>query len=262
MKKIKALLGVCDLGLHMMDKVRLCCLYCALFFRRRLSGHASFASHKQVRIGLDGKGYDFYIQHLLDFHVLREIFIDWQYVRSVDEALEQVVDLGANIGATIVYFAHIFPRARIVAVEPNGACLPVLKKNAEQFGDRVTVLPWAVTDADMEVTMYPNDEHWSASLIHRRGDKTGYSVPGKTLASICASVGFDEIDFMKCDIEGSEYRIFSGFDTRRIRTLVCELHPAVAQKTVEDFFAFFPHHKCVKCQAIGPHVHVELRVNE
>ena len=42
-----------------------------------------------------------------------------------------IVDAGANIGASVVYFAGLFPKSKIVAIEPEANNCSLLRKNCE-----------------------------------------------------------------------------------------------------------------------------------
>ena len=52
-----------------------------------------------------------------------------------------IVDLGANAGFSLTYFAWNFPQARFVAFEPNPSLLRALYRNVQLNGleSRVTV---------------------------------------------------------------------------------------------------------------------------
>ena len=260
MNKLKALISVCRLGADPFQRFSIGWLYVQLFVKKRMGKGSAFAEPRRVRIHLDACTYDFYIGSVLDIHVMREIFVDKQYAHPQDETCELVIDLGANIGATVVYFAHTFTKARIIAVEPNPVCMTTLRKNAAQFGERVTVVEKAVSDSEGAISFYLNDEHWSASTVHRRGAEKPLSIPCVTLGALCAEFGIDRIPYLKCDIEGSEFSVFPPFDTSRINLCVCEVHPKVAGKSVDDLIAMFPSHRVVRRESIGPHEHVELAV--
>lgn len=42
-----------------------------------------------------------------------------------------IIDAGANIGASAVYFAYSFPKAQVVAIEPEQSNFDLLKANTE-----------------------------------------------------------------------------------------------------------------------------------
>src|SRR5262245_22207843 len=52
-----------------------------------------------------------------------------------------ILDLGANIGLTAVYFSRLFPMAALACVEPVPENLRVLARNLELNAIRATVIP-------------------------------------------------------------------------------------------------------------------------
>jgi FkbM family methyltransferase len=256
---IERILRVFNLGATVGDKLKIGWFYTLLFFTRRLGMGSSFKHPWHVCIRFEEKVYDFYLKYLLDIHILREMFIDEHYRMTSDNSVKRVIDFGSNIGASLIYIAHKFPSATILAVEPHPACLEMLKLNVEQFGDRVQIVPVAACGKTGEILLYPNGEHWSASLSHRRGEKEGMCVPCATFADIANRFETKDIDFIKCDIEGAEYEVFHPEETRRIKRLIAEIHPSIAKKTVSEFIALFPYHKVVREEPVGDHIHVELK---
>jgi FkbM family methyltransferase len=51
-----------------------------------------------------------------------------------------IIDVGANIGQSIISFKNLYPNAKIVSVEPNPACLQHLRRIASSFNGDVAVL--------------------------------------------------------------------------------------------------------------------------
>lgn len=253
------IIRVFNLGATLGDKVKIGAFYTSLFVARRLGMGSSYARPWHACIQFEGKVYDFYLKSLLDIHILREMFVDEHYRMPADDTVKRVIDFGSNVGGSLVYFAHKFPSATILAVEPYSACLEMLRLNAEQFGDRVQIVPVAACGESGQIILYPNGEHWSASVTHRRGDKEGMCVPCETFSQIANRFGNEDIDFVKCDIEGSEFELFHANETKRIKHFIGEIHPSITKKTVSDFMILFPHHKLIREESVGDHIHVELR---
>lgn len=111
-----------------------------------------------------------------------------------------VVDCGANIGAFTTLCLAIHPDEHVIAIEPVPDNLALLEKNIELNGwqDRVTVMPYAVGSASGWCSMASNGG--AAHVVE------GRDVEVRTLASLV--VGAEEIDILKCDIEGAEWDLF------------------------------------------------------
>src|SRR5690349_14366069 len=52
-------------------------------------------------------------------HSLEEIFIDKVYLFHSAELSPRIIDCGANIGLSVIFFKRTFPSAKIIAFEPD-----------------------------------------------------------------------------------------------------------------------------------------------
>lgn len=155
---------------------------------------------------------------------------------------DTVVDIGANIGSFSVYVAHQEPAARVIAVEPVGANVELLRKNvAENKLENVAVVHAAVADHAGELTLYHGKDTWHASgsvfAIDATDQAKKETVPCVTLADLLRSQGVGRIDFLKMDCEGAEYQIlFSLPDDiwKHIRKIALEYHNFVPGKSQQD----------------------------
>ena len=81
-----------------------------------------------------------------DRQVFEEVFVERVYVpylaMTPDPTRGGIVDLGANIGLSAVFLARAFPRAPMVAVEPDAGNFAVLLENLRScgFASRCTAL--------------------------------------------------------------------------------------------------------------------------
>lgn len=134
-----------------------------------------------------------------------------------------IVDAGANIGASVVYFAGLFPKARILAIEPERNNCALIRKNCE--GLNFELLEGGVgSAAGKQYLNDPGKGDWSFRL----------DTHGEYLVSVFAASAIvaDEIArgmapfIFKIDIEGGEHEMFRA-DTSWVRTiplLIIELH--------------------------------------
>jgi len=58
----------------------------------------------------------------------------WRWVRSQTVKIATIVDSGANIGQTVLYFASLLPDARIIAYEPGGTARRWLEEGVRRNG--------------------------------------------------------------------------------------------------------------------------------
>jgi FkbM family methyltransferase len=137
-----------------------------------------------------------------------------------------IVDCGANIGLSVVWFARTFPAARIVALEPEQANCALARANAA--GCNATVLNAAVAASDTRVALVDTGLGSDAFRVREAtpGEATleARSVP--SLIAEAEQAGAVEPFLIKIDIEGFERDLFAG-DTAwidRFPVLVIELH--------------------------------------
>ena len=134
-----------------------------------------------------------------------------------------IVDAGANIGASVVYFASVFPGSKILAIEPENNNCALLKKNCE--GLNFSLLEGGIGCA--AGTLYLNDPghgDWGFTL-----DIQGeYQVPVFGAESIVADqIAQGLVPFIfKIDIEGGEAELFRDNTSWvcRFPVLIVELH--------------------------------------
>src|SRR3989344_5879030 len=64
-----------------------------------------------------------------DVPLLYHIFVEGEYNIQPKTEPSFIIDAGANVGFTAVYFANRFPKARIIAIEPEESSFNLLKRN-------------------------------------------------------------------------------------------------------------------------------------
>lgn len=161
-------------------------------------------------------------------------------------------DVGANIGLYSRYLAGPCGISRVVAFEPMSGNRPQLQANLELGGctDRVTVLPWALSDEQGEEDLQIDDIQSATAVLSRvtgGAPSEGRAAVGlkprtervtvRTLDGIVAEAQAPAPTLMKVDVEGAEASVLRGARdhlTRHDVRLVVELHGvAYARQTVE-----------------------------
>jgi FkbM family methyltransferase len=171
-----------------------------------------------------------------DREVCRQIFFMREYatdhlVRAKEiaafyDACENplIVDAGANIGAAAVWHALTYPKAKIVAIEPDVSNFALLKKNAEAFP---LITPLNAAIAARRGTLYLNDPgggEWAFRTADKPVEK-GYAVDALTLEDVMPTSGVTPF-ILKIDIEGAESDLFSRHcdALNQFPVVVIELH--------------------------------------
>lgn len=189
----------------------------------------------------------YYREGSSDPDVIRQVFGKLEYAAVADADLRTVLDLGANIGCAASFMLHRCPAARVVVVEPDADNLRVCRRTLAPFADRVTFVHAGVwpTRADLVVDRgrFGDGREWSFQVRPARpGERAG--VRGLTVPDLLEIGGFDTVDLLKIDIEGTEQILFGpGSDgwLARTRTLAVELHGPGCERAAAAAVGRFPH---------------------
>jgi FkbM family methyltransferase len=147
---------------------------------------------------------DFIYHHGLAFYdTYNEIFLKGIYEFNTINPKPIIIDCGANMGLSVLYFSKRFPNAEIIAFEPDEAVLPFLEKNIHSQGIKnVKLYKMAVWIEEIELTFYTDN-----GLGGRIGIEYKNQSPKIIKAIRLRNFLNRSIDMLKIDIEGSEYKI-------------------------------------------------------
>jgi FkbM family methyltransferase len=166
-----------------------------------------------------------------DLGTLHEIFIEGVYADHPPIAGKTVLDIGANIGDTAVYFAK--RGARVIAFEPDPQMCELARRNVEGNGLRADIRCAGVGGAaqtlalsatrdgadTLSATLFPG--HVATDELH--GETLAVQVVA--FADILAELG--AVDLVKIDCQGCEYpslRSLTRADLRKIKHVMMEYH--------------------------------------
>jgi FkbM family methyltransferase len=156
-----------------------------------------------------------------------EILLRGEYAFDLPFSPRTIVDAGANIGMASIYFAHRYPEAKIIAIEPEASNFALLARNVQPY-PTIKPVHAAVWNQDGEVNVGKPASGTGASgkwsfVTRRQG--AGDTIRAVTIPTLMREFDVQVIDLAKIDIEGSEQEIFE--DTRWLTGLRCmmiELH--------------------------------------
>ncbi|MDB5187732.1 MAG: hypothetical protein JWO50_252 [Candidatus Kaiserbacteria bacterium] len=172
--------------------------------------------------------FTFHIRQRIDIAVLADIFVNQEYQFEYGDNIKNILDLGANIGDTAIFYAIHFPDATIYAIEPNPRIFLQLCKNAKQF-DNIRCTSAALSSVDGTIELYESDTHLGFSVIQRNVKSGSVTVKSITLESMLKKYGVDCFDIIKFDIEGSETVLLEDPKLpTRTRMITGEMHDDLA----------------------------------
>lgn len=141
------------------------------------------------------------------FGLIVEIFFKRVYRTKCDKEAKFIIDCGANIGISVFYFRWCYPKAKILAFEPNPEAVLYLNKNVSENNLLdVNVLPIALGGNTGEVDFFVEqvmEASTGSSLSSGAHDKDNEKVV-KVKIDLLSNYINQEIDFLKLDIEGAE----------------------------------------------------------
>jgi len=179
-----------------------------------------------------------------ELKVLHEVFVAGEYEQVRSLSPDVVVDLGSNVGISVLYFRALFPRARIVAVEPDASAYARLQQNTAHLSG-VTTVQAAIGDHDGEVTLYSGTESWAASTTASARTPVAARVPGRTLESLAEELMLEPIGLLKMDIEGGEITVLEAEAARRAEAIVLEFHQEHTERSLWEVLEGLPDHELV-----------------
>ncbi len=166
-----------------------------------------------------------------DLEGFEQIFVHKEY-SPLDNIRDPttIIDCGAYVGYSTVYFLNRFPNARVVAVEPDRENFLFSKSNLAPYEDRVLLLHSAIWSRSAGLTVirgkYRDGQEWANQVRECCSGETP-EVEATDLLSLMDKAGFDEVDLLKIDIEGAERVVFTGVCGKwldRVRNIAIELH--------------------------------------
>lgn len=165
-----------------------------------------------------------------DWETAYEIFRVRVYDTGLEtERVRRIVDVGGNVGYSLVFWCLSYPHARILTYEPHPLHCEIIRWHLDANGlsDRVTVLQaGAAVKSSSEVLI---DDGIQSRIMHEGDPKprNRAELEIKTV-DFFETVGTEPIDILKIDIEGGEYELLQDprFDevAGRSRCIVMEWH--------------------------------------
>lgn len=155
-------------------------------------------------------------------------FVKLEYLFSASSPRPRIIDCGANIGMSILFFKTLYPDAEIVAFEPDAATFDVLTANVRDNGlQSVTLHRAAVGSVNGAATFYSQPDvpgSALASLVVVNATTVSETVPVVRLSGHIDG----PVDFLKLDVEGSEMDVIRDLQATgtlaMVREMVIEYH--------------------------------------
>lgn len=134
-------------------------------------------------------------------YMFNEIFVKEIYEFKNRTASPRIIDCGANIGLSVIYFKKKYPNATIIAFEPDQEIFKVLTQNVNSGNLKdIQLIDQALSSSSGEAFFQPNGSDGGridTEDTHRT----------KINTTQLSNYLHDRVDFLKIDIEGSETEV-------------------------------------------------------
>jgi len=209
--------------------------------RLQTSGNRVSIDVSPERVGLEVNGvFAVFSTHCVNIDDITETFVGGVY--GVPEVLSglrgrDVIDVGANVGDTALYFLLNGAR-KVIAVEPLPSVARCAEENVRLSGaaDKVKVINAALS---YEPASVPCDYDVLSSRYFSTLKGSGpCKVPGVTLGDLLNTV--EDPYLLKMDCEGCEAQVILGPERERLRAfehIIVETHPQITGVSNEKLFA-------------------------
>ena len=190
------------------------CLNCALSYLLRRKTTVTAPGYGPIRIRGEQS----------DFAVIRQILKSREYdagspvhhgwlQQRYDEICASggrpvIIDAGANIGVSAIWFAKQYPKAKVIAVEPDPENFALCRANTTRFTNIVSVHAAIGAKAGNVVLTNTTGHAWGVQT--RRMEGTGEGAASiRPIATLLDRHADDRLLIVKIDIEGFERDLFS-----------------------------------------------------
>jgi FkbM family methyltransferase len=195
----------------------------------------------EARIPLPDRKGDVWIRPATsDAVVFEKVFVKCEYgtadthqqgeiVRRYERACSSgasplIVDLGANVGLSAIWFAQAWPFATILAIEPHPGNFRLLQRNVARYPN-ITPIQAGIWDRPTILGIVnPLAEPWAIQIAEQ--DRPDDGVRAITVPDLLREQRSASVFIAKVDIEGAEHQLFRSntewLDT--VDLVIIEIH--------------------------------------
>lgn len=173
-----------------------------------------------------------------DINVFSQVMYEGEYEIKYRVNASVIVDCGANIGLSSIFFKNKFPDATIVSVEPESTNFQILQKNTERYSN-IHCLNCGIWNRSTLLKVKNNDRgNWGFTVEEAEAGDTN-TIQAISIAEIMERYQLDHIDILKIDIEGSEQKLFESNVEKWlpfVKVIVIEFHDATVKNCAKTFY--------------------------
>jgi len=168
-------------------------------------------------------------------YIYKELFSAEVYRIELESKNPTIIDCGAYLGLSILYFKKLYPNANILAFEPNPNIFPLLEENIEINGVRnITLKNLALGQKNATRNLYIDSSgdcsFSTSSFIKNAWNNEQSTLPIQVKVEKLSNYINREVDLLKMDIEGAEKEVLEDLKAsgklKYVRNILFEFHPS------------------------------------
>lgn len=173
-------------------------------------------------VRLFGRPFRYLDTHSLTYTV-DHIFNRGVYAFDSDSKTPLIIDAGANVGVSLLYFKRRFPRSRVICFEPDPKVFSALEMNVRTYEIENCELHRAALWSDNRVLEFCSEGADAGAISKVGGSGTPTLVRALDLLPFLQE---QTVDFLKMDIEGAEVEVLKACQSglKNVQRIFIEYH--------------------------------------
>jgi FkbM family methyltransferase len=140
-----------------------------------------------------------------------------------------IIDCGANVGISVLYFKTLYPNAEIIAFEPDKDIFAILKENIDNSNHKkVTLINKALWNTEGKTSFIDEGADGGKILDSKNIPPHNLNIIEVETTSLRACLN-QKVDFLKIDIEGAETIVIEDCENllHNVERIFIEFHSAI-----------------------------------
>ena len=146
-----------------------------------------------------------------DAEMFTQVLVVREYELPFSAAPNVIIDAGANVGYTSVFYANKYPQTKIFAIEPAASNFRMLVKNTAKY-ENVVPIHAALWSTCGNIAITGLEFGHCGFRVSDNFKSAGETVAAITIQSVIEQYGIEFVDILKLDIEGAEKEVLEGSD--------------------------------------------------
>jgi FkbM family methyltransferase len=175
------------------------------------------------------------------FQIAHDIFAGTTYPHvSFVTGIKTILDIGANVGAASVFFALLYPGAKVYAFEPASEPFSLLQPNTAQLSN-VHAFPFGFYSQNKQTLLYHGrkDSMEASVCLSSRTDTDSEEIRLLCAPQFLAEQGITNVDIIKLDTEGCEVPVLQSLQEYlpAVKILYVEYHSDRDRRLIDAMLA-------------------------